>query len=240
METISNGFVNYDEQIANIDTFYKGGSRFYKRWLGRPADLHSISEFLLYVASDFLFLENLQYVITEFGPQGGRWTDQIVSMLREKGLPKILHYHLIGSTSEHELVRRDVLTPWLGAKVGRTTNDCRYNHPIHVRSGNRNVLFSDVTIHPTVCTNLLPLSGGEKSNLIISMDNFDLLPNYHLNLVLEVMASSLTVGGLIAVNIDNKRLPDLKQALHKNDLDIKHQSCRGGIDNYLAIRRIVR
>lgn len=207
--------VSYDEHIKAIEDFNSSGSRGYKSWLGSPDTVMALSSITEVLSAELTYLENVDYHIHELGPQGGRWTNQVLSTFKKKGFPKTVDYSLIGCKAELDLVRNDVIKPCcLGYQYGDTAR---------VRSGQPHRMISELCFRPykyniTMLSSLgssLPLMLGECS-LLLCMDNLQFLTDKQVSDLFIWINYHLRDGGLLMTSIQTERSSILaRELLHE-------------------------
>lgn len=92
-----------------LDSFLATGGRYYKNWHGSPDSDKRLAPYIKLISEELGYLAGLGCNVLEISPQGGRWTDQILTIMGEVGYPRRMTYSLIGTPTEHNLVARDVL-----------------------------------------------------------------------------------------------------------------------------------
>lgn len=200
--------MSYQNELLQMADFYKTNSRGYHSALGLPETNPGLGKIIDALRSHLSYLSEIDYTIFELGPQGGRWTYQVLSILGNFGLPRSLNYTLFGQAVEHALVLRDVLQqPECGGK------DFTYSKTARVRT--RKVFSSTQTRMITELQfNKIPLTLNKPESpltthncdLLLCMSNLQHLSDSEVRSLLLYMDYLLAPGGMILLDIQTERL----------------------------------
>lgn len=242
---IDEGFSMFNAELEHIQDFYKSGGIGYKKWLGRPEQNPNLTPVIKLLDIEFSYLEGSQYTILELGPQGGRWTNQLLSIMEGNGYPFALAYHVVGSIPETNLVARDVLAPQFNPSrsppsIEATPSPSKnfiYGEKYRVRSGNQHILITEFEAKRFESSMLETHKLVTQYRLIFCMDNFQNLEEVVILEILEEVGLFLYPGSMFLFNMDSSgwdnicsTLPDLNYTVY-----FKHE-WRGS--TYVAIRKI--
>lgn len=224
--------VSYSDHLKSIEEFQSSGSRGFKSWLGSPDAVLALSSIVETLTQELTYLENVDYKIHELGPQGGRWTNQILKIFKQKGFPKSLDYSLVGSQQEHELVLNDVIKPLCPGY--------RYTDTARVRAGQPHRMISELCFRPYRASlgETIPLMLDECS-LLVCMDNLQFLSDSQVSDLFVWINYHLRDGGLLMTSIQSTRQSILLREFESEYQDTKAVSIKSvdGRTTYVTARR---
>lgn len=236
---------DYIQILEQLKDFASSGGRCYRSWVGLPENLKNLLQVIDFLNDELSFLEHLNYSILELGPQGGRWTFQILRLLLDLGMPRSLTYDLIGTSYEFELVARDVLTPCVADRdciLCSEYHNFRFDQPYRISSKNKHVLISEITSHRLFSTLLdaSDLDSKAQYNLIICMDNLIHFSPECITILIKQLISHLKLGGTILFNLhfeDWLTIADYLDSL--GTICILAHTVQGSTIHYVALRERV-
>lgn len=80
-------------------------------WKGRPSQVPRLAKILKSLRTDLSNLATWHTRIVELGPNGGRWTIEVIDTCKQEGWARSTDYYLVGSSIEFELTKRDAIVP---------------------------------------------------------------------------------------------------------------------------------